>query len=223
MDSSEPKPNAASKKDPCDWTWRQDWRDHREISPRLGRAVIASEDANFTEHFGVEWEALEKAWEKNQKAQARAERLNERAQQRAAAKPANQTAATPPRKVRAKVVGGSTITQQLAKNIFLGPERQIARKAQELLIAFMLEALLSKERILEIYLNHVEWGEGVFGAQAAAQRYFGVSASALSPHQAARLAVMLPAPKHYAKKPASDYILNRAGTIEVRMRDVQWP
>ena len=226
--SSQDEAARAPSPGPCSWTWRQTWRDQSDISPRMGRAVIASEDANFANHFGVEWEALEKAWEKNQKAQARAERINERMnerlQQRAAsAKESKSGAAGKPRVVQAKVVGGSTITQQLAKNLFLGPERQIARKAQEFLIAFMLEAFLSKERILEIYLNHVEWGQGVFGAQGAAQRYFGVSASALSTHQAARLAVMLPAPKRFEKQPASAYILNRAATIEARMGDVEMP
>ena len=94
-----------------------------------------------------------------------------------------------------KVVGGSTITQQLAKNLFLSGERHYLRKGQELVITLMLEALLSKRRILDIYLNNVEWGEGLFGAQAAARNYFHVDASRLSANQAARLAVMLPAPK----------------------------
>jgi len=123
----------------------------------------------------------------------------------------------------AKVVGGSTITQQLAKNLFLSGERTVARKAQELVLALMLEALLPKERLLEIYLNNVEWGEGVFGAQAAAQRYYRVDAAQLSPLQAARLAVMLPAPKRFERNPASPYVLNRAATIAARMQDVALP
>ena len=90
------------------------------------------------------------------------------------------------------MVGGSTITQQLAKNLFLGSERSLARKGQEFVITIMLEVLLSKQRILEIYLNSVEWGEGLFGAEAAARHYFRVSAQALGPMQGARLAVMLP-------------------------------
>ena len=92
-------------------------------------------------------------------------------------------------------IGGSTITQQLAKNLFLSPERSLGRKGRELLIAGRLEAALSKRRIFELYLNVVEWGEGVFGAEAAARHWFGVSAAALSPAQAARLAVTLPAPR----------------------------
>ena len=99
----------------------------------------------------------------------------------------------------AKVVGGSTISQQLAKNLFLGGERSLARKAQELMLTWTMELLLGKRRILEIYLNSVEWGEGVFGAEAASRHYFGIGANALSAQQAAQLAVMLPAPKRFEK------------------------
>ena len=87
----------------------------------------------------------------------------------------------------------------------------------------MLETMLSKQRILEIYLNNVEWGEGVFGAQAAARHYYRVDASRLGPNQAARLAVMLPAPKRFEKRPGSPYVLGRAGTIEARMGSVEVP
>src|SRR5204862_1630708 len=123
----------------------------------------------------------------------------------------------------AKVVGGSTITQQLAKNLFLGSERSLLRKGQEFAITFMLETLLSKQRILEIYLNSVEWGEGVFGAEAAAHHYFHVDAAQLSPHAAARLAVMLPAPKRFEKRPDSAYVAGRAGTVMARMAAVEMP
>jgi monofunctional biosynthetic peptidoglycan transglycosylase len=122
-----------------------------------------------------------------------------------------------------KVEGGSTITQQLAKNLFLSGERTVLRKGQELVIALLLEGLLGKERILEIYLNSVEWGEGVFGAQAAARHYFRVDAAQLGPQQAARLAVMLPAPKRFEKRPASPYLLSRTATIVARMNDVEIP
>jgi monofunctional glycosyltransferase len=189
--------------------WRQQWVDGPALSTNLKRAVIASEDAGFADHGGVDWDALEKAWERNQKAEARAGRL-------ALARP---NAATRP----AKVVGGSTITQQLAKNLFLSGERNLARKGQEFAVTLMLEALLSKQRILEIYLNNVEWGEGVFGAQAAARHYFRIDARQLSAAQAARLAVMLPAPKRFEKRPASAYVLARAGTIEARMGAVELP
>jgi monofunctional biosynthetic peptidoglycan transglycosylase len=121
------------------------------------------------------------------------------------------------------VVGGSTISQQLAKNLFLSGERNILRKGQELVITFMLEFVLGKERILTTYLNNVEWGEGVFGAQAAAQHYFRSNAATLGPAQAARLAVMLPAPKRFEKSPSSPYVLGRSATIVARMGGVDLP
>ncbi len=176
------------------------------------------------DHSGVEWDALEKAWERNQMAQARAAQINEQLEKRAASKAAPSGApANPPKRVAAKVVGGSTITQQLAKNLFLGPERSIARKAQEFVITFMLEKLLDKRRILEIYLNNVEWGEGLFGAEAASRHYFRSSAARLGAYQAARLAVMLPAPKRFEKRPNSAYVSSRAATIVARMGGVDLP
>jgi len=159
--------------------WSQQRVAGSAISPNLKRAVIESEDAGFADHSGVEWDAIEQAWAKNQRAEARAERAQAR---------------NPARAVQPKVVGGSTISQQLAKNLFLSGERTVLRKGQELLLTWMLEGWLSKARILEIYLNHVEWGEGLFGAQAAARHYFRRDAAQLSAEQAARLAVMLPAP-----------------------------
>jgi monofunctional biosynthetic peptidoglycan transglycosylase len=104
-------------------------------------------------------------------------------------------------KQRGRIVrGGSTITQQLAKNLFLASEQYYVRKGQELAITWMLEFWLDKQRIFEIYLNSVEWGEGVFGVEAAAQHYFHTSASKLTVGQAARLAAALPAPKCFDKK-----------------------
>jgi monofunctional biosynthetic peptidoglycan transglycosylase len=194
--------------------WSQQWMPYERISPNLKRAVIASEDAEFAEHGGVDWDAIEKAWERNQRAEERADRLSAQLARRGAAAP-------PPRP--AKVVGGSTITQQLAKNLFLGSERSLARKGQEFVITMMLEALLSKQRILEIYLNSVEWGEGLFGAQAAARHYFRTDAQSLGAMQAARLAVMLPAPKRFEKRPASAYVIGRAGTIAARMGAIDPP
>jgi monofunctional biosynthetic peptidoglycan transglycosylase len=188
--------------------WSRQWVDARAISPNLKRAVIASEDAGFADHSGVEWDAIEQAWAKNQRAEARAERAQAR---------------NPARPVQAKVVGGSTISQQLAKNLFLSGERTVWRKGQELLLTWMLEGWLSKARILEIYLNHVEWGEGLFGAQAAARHYFRRDAAQLSPEQAARLAVMLPAPKRFEKNPHSAYVAGRAATIVARMGAVELP
>jgi monofunctional biosynthetic peptidoglycan transglycosylase len=197
--------------------------DDERISPNLKRAVIASEDAEFPEHSGVDWDAIEKAWERNQRAEQRIERLNLQLERRNgnAAHGKLPPATAPPR--AAKVVGGSTITQQLAKNLFLGSERSLARKGQEFLITLMLEALLGKRRILEIYLNSVEWGEGLFGAEAAARHYFRTSAQNLAPMQAARLAVMLPAPKRFEKRPNSAYVAGRAATIAARMGAIDPP
>ncbi|WP_418321355.1 transglycosylase domain-containing protein [Piscinibacter sakaiensis] len=203
--------------------WRQQWVASERISNQLKRAVIASEDAGFVEHSGVEWDALEKAWERNQLAQARADRQNERLERQAANAKSAAAPATAPRKVAPKVVGGSTITQQLAKNLFLSPERSFVRKGQEFAITFMLESVLGKRRILEIYLNNVEWGEGLFGAEAAAQHYFRVPAAQLGGLQAARLAVMLPAPKRFEKRVNSPYMNARASTIAARMGAVELP
>jgi len=199
--------------------WSQQWVAEERISDNLKRAVIASEDASFLDHSGVEWDALEKAWEKNQRAEAQAEKINER-QLRQATR-SNKPVAVKPATV--KIVGGSTITQQLAKNLFLAGERSLARKGQEFVITFMLEALLPKQRILEIYLNNVEWGEGLFGAEAAARHYFHVSANQLGSFAAARLAVMLPAPKRFEKRPGSAYVLGRASTVAARMSAVELP
>ena len=198
--------------------WSRQWVPYDRIAGPLKRAVIAAEDAGFAEHSGIEWEAIEKAWERNQQAQARADQTHQRREESAARRGGAPVATIAPR-----LVGGSTITQQLAKNLFLGSERSLARKAQEIVIVWMLEALLDKRRILEIYLNNVEWGEGVFGAEAAAQHYFRRSAAALSAQQAAQLAVMLPAPKRFEKRPGSAYVMGRAATIAARMPGVHVP
>ena len=167
--------------------WCQQWVPYADISANLKRAVIASEDASFSLHDGVDMAALEKAWK-------------------------------PP-----KIIGGSTITQQLAKNLFLSGERTLLRKGQELVLTLLLEALLNKQRILELYLNNVEWGEGVFGAEAAAQHYYRKAASQLSVTEAARLAVMLPRPKYFETRLKSGYLASRANTIAARMSAVELP
>lgn len=194
--------------------WRQQWVSYAEVSDNLKRAVIASEDASFSLHDGVDIEALEKAWEKNAKAEQRA------------AQAGNRLAATQPKALSArvpKVIGGSTITQQLAKNLFLSGERTLLRKGQELVLTLLLEALLDKPRILALYLNSVEWGEGVFGAEAAAQHYYRKPAARLSAAEAARLAVMLPRPKYFETRLNSGYLASRAGTIAARMSAVELP
>jgi monofunctional biosynthetic peptidoglycan transglycosylase len=151
---------AAGNKD-----WKLDWRwkPIGKISRYLRAAVVYAEDANFYQHDGVDWHAIELAFDKN----LEAGQLS---------------------------VGGSTITQQLAKNLYLSPSRNPVRKLREMLIAFSLEDHLTKTRILELYLNVVEWGDGVFGAEAASQHWYGHSAQTLSPSEAARLAIALPNP-----------------------------
>lgn len=168
------------------------WVPYNRISNHLKRAIIASEDANFAEHEGVDWNALQRAYEKNAK--------------------------------KGKVVsGGSTITQQLAKNLFLSGQRSYLRKGQEMIITYMLELMMDKRRIFEIYLNVVEWGTGVFGAEAASVRYFGKSAAALGPQEAARLAVMLPNPRYFGRHLDSGYLARRSGLILLRMRSAGLP
>ena len=186
--------------------WRQDWRDYDQISDHLKRAVIAAEDDSFASHEGVDWDAIERAWERN----AQAEEAAQRAAQNKPARPL-------------RIRGGSTITQQLAKNLLLSGERTLLRKGQELVLTYALEHMLTKRRILEIYLNSVEWGEGVFGAEAAAQHYFRKSAAQLTAWEAARLAVMLPAPKRFEKLPNSRYLASRTRTIMARMRSAELP
>jgi len=188
------------------WHWSVRWVDMDQISPHLQRAVMASEDAGFLRHSGVDWSALQSAWDTN--AQRRA---------RLAQRDASATRPAP------KLIGGSTITQQLAKNLLLSGERTLLRKGQELLLSLTLELFLSKRRILEIYLNSVEWGEGIFGAEAAAQHYFKKPAARLSAQEAARLAVMLPSPKFFQKRQNSAYLARRTATIVARMSVVTPP
>ncbi|HEY9223567.1 MAG TPA: monofunctional biosynthetic peptidoglycan transglycosylase [Variovorax sp.] len=191
--------------------WQQEWVPYDRIADTLKRAVIASEDAEFIYHGGIEWEAIERARQRNAKAEA------------IAARRAAQARARGKEPAPAKIRGGSTITQQLAKNLLLSGERTLLRKGQELVLATALELLLSKRRILEIYLNNVEWGEGVFGAEAAAQHYFNKPAARLNANEAARLAVMLPSPKFFEKRPGSPYVSGRASTIMARMPAADLP
>ncbi|RII84462.1 monofunctional biosynthetic peptidoglycan transglycosylase [Neopusillimonas maritima] len=172
------------------------WVPYDKISTNLKRAVVAAEDSNFINHSGVEWEAIQRAWEYNM-------RMSESGSER--------------------VRGGSTITQQLAKNLFLSSDRSYWRKAQELLLTFMLEAVLSKQRILELYLNIAQWGKNVFGAQAAAEHYFKRHASQLNAAQSARLAAMLPNPAYYDKRGNTRYLQSRTRTLLQRMRMVEVP
>ena len=171
---------------------KHQWVPYDRISNNLKRAVVASEDANFADHPGVDFDALERAYERNNR--------------------------------KHKVVGGgSTITQQLAKNLFLSGSRSYLRKGQEMIIAFMLESVMSKRRILEIYLNVVEFGRGVFGAEAAARYYYRVPAAKLGPSQAARLAVMLPNPRYYDRHRSTNYLVKRTNLIQRRMHAAELP
>lgn len=173
-----------------------EWVPYERISSHVKRAVVAAEDSNFVNHSGVEWEDIMRAWEYNR---------------RQAASGSN------------AMRGGSTISQQLAKNLFLSNSRSYVRKGQELIITYMIELTMSKERILELYLNFAQWGTDVFGVQAAARHYFKADASALGPSQSARLAVMLPRPAFYHRNGATRYLNSRSATIQKRMRLVDVP
>ncbi|MGZ5032279.1 MAG: monofunctional biosynthetic peptidoglycan transglycosylase [Usitatibacter sp.] len=171
---------------------RQTWVPYERISTHLKRAVVAAEDAKFAEHEGFDWEAIEKAVEKNRR--------------------------------KGKVVtGASTISQQLAKNLFLSADRTPWRKGQEALITVMIEHVMDKRRILEIYLNVIEWGEGVFGAEAAARHYFATSAAALGPEASARLAAMVPNPRFYDRNRNSAWLMRKTQMILARMPAAELP
>ncbi|GAA4342458.1 monofunctional biosynthetic peptidoglycan transglycosylase [Pigmentiphaga soli] len=177
------------------------WVGYDRISNQLKRAAIAAEDANFVEHGGVDWDAIERAYAHNRELAEATERALARGRK-------------PPRQ---PLHGGSTITQQLAKNLFLSNSRSYLRKGQELVITYMIELVMSKRRILELYLNVAEWGEGVFGAEAAARHYFNVSAAQLNAWQAARLAAMLPRPRFYDRNRGSAYLASRTDTLLRRL------
>jgi monofunctional biosynthetic peptidoglycan transglycosylase len=160
----------------------QSWVPLEKISINLQRAVLAGEDTNFVYHHGFDYQAIQRAFEQAQ---------------REAAKEAKKEGEdddwlpTLPEFKR----GGSTVSQQLAKNLYLSSQRSFVRKGQEAVVTVMLERTLTKKRILEIYLNVIEWGDGVYGAEAAAQHYFHKSASALSFNEAAFLSAMIPNPR----------------------------
>jgi monofunctional biosynthetic peptidoglycan transglycosylase len=191
--------------------WRQEWTPYGDISDNLKRAVIASEDSDFINHGGVDWEAIESAWQRNIHAEQAAERRAQRAR-------ADAAKGRPP-----KVIGGSTISQQLAKNLLLSGERTLVRKGQELVLTELLELFLGKRRILEIYLNNVEWGNGIYGAEAAARYYYRKPASRLTAIESARLAVMLPRPRYFEQHQNSGYLASRSATIVGRMSAADLP
>src|SRR5690606_5837895 len=170
-------------------TLRHEWVPYDQISRHLKHAVVASEDSNFINHSGVEWQDIKRAWEYNRR-----------------------QAATGSNAMR----GGSTISQQLAKNLFLSNSRSYLRKGQELIITYMIELVMSKERILELYLNFAQWGVDVFGAQAAAKHYYKRPAAQLGSDQSARLASMLPRPAYYDRNGDTRYLRSRTATIQKR-------
>ncbi len=161
---------------------KQKWVPLSQISPYLIKAVLVAEDDKFWHHEGFDFDAIEKALQKNIKAGG-------------------------------FKVGGSTISQQLTKNIYLTPEKNILRKIKEAIITWRIEKNLSKKRILELYLNVAEWGQGIFGVEAASNYYYGKSAAELSPEEAIRLAVVLPNPIKYKPTSDSPYVKKRAEII----------
>jgi monofunctional biosynthetic peptidoglycan transglycosylase len=161
----------------------QQWVPLERISPNLQRAVLAGEDSNFVTHHGFDYEAIERAWDDAQKVSEK------EAKQEGDEDPSDWI----PDLSKFKR-GGSTVSQQLAKNLYLSSERTAARKIKEAAITYFLERSLSKCRILEIYLNVIEWGDGVYGAEAAAQTYFHKPAANLTPQEAAFLSAMIPSP-----------------------------
>jgi monofunctional biosynthetic peptidoglycan transglycosylase len=161
------------------------WVSLDKISNNLVKAVIVSEDQKFIRHFGFDFEAIEKAFEGNQKGR--------------------------------KIKGGSTITQQTAKNVFLWPQRSYIRKSFEMYFAFLIEVFWSKERILEVYLNSIEMGNGIYGAEAAAQHWFRKPAAKLTKYEAASIAAILPNPRKYKAKGSSNYVERRKNWIMRQM------
>lgn len=175
-----------------DATLKYQWVPYAKISNNLKRALIASEDANFVDHEGFDWEGIQKAYEKNMK--------------------------------KGRIVaGGSTISQQLAKNLFLSGRRSPFRKLEEAAITVMMEGVMDKQRIFEIYLNVIEWGDGVFGAEAASRHYYHISASQLSPAQAAKLAAMVPNPRYYDKHRDAKGLMKKTAIIMARMNSADIP
>jgi len=172
----------ASKEKKKSYRVYQVWTPFSKISPYLVKAVLIAEDDKFWKHEGFDYEAIQKAIEKDLKA----------------------------KKFR---VGGSTITQQLARNLYLSPEKSIIRKISEAVITWRMEQTLSKRRILELYLNVVEWGNGIFGVEAASRHYYGKPSSELTPEEAARLASVLPNPRKYNPLGDQRYVINRSNLI----------
>ena len=159
------------------------WQPIEQISPNLAKAVLAGEDSRFFEHNGFDWDAINKAWEEAQK---------EGEKEAKAEGDYDPESWIPPMPSFKR--GASTVTQQLAKNLFLSEDRNFLRKGREAVYTYFLEKELNKKRILELYLNVIEWGDGIYGAEAASRVYFNKSASQLTPQEAAYLSAMIPSP-----------------------------
>jgi monofunctional glycosyltransferase len=170
---------------------KKDWEPIENISPSLVRAVIASEDGTFTDHFGFDVNAIQKAYEYNRNGK--------------------------------RVKGGSTITQQVAKNVFLWPSRSWLRKGLEAYFTLLIEVFWSKERIMEVYLNVIEMGDGIYGAEKAAQIYFNKPAKQLTKSEAALIAAVLPNPRKWSPVKPNAYILKRQYRILRVMKYVADP
>jgi len=168
----------ASKEKGKTYRIHQSWVSLSKISPYLIKAVLIAEDDKFWRHEGFDYEAIQKAIEKDIK-------------------------------IKRFKFGGSTVSQQLARNLYLSPEKSLLRKISEAIITWKMERTLSKKRILELYLNVVEWGEGIFGAEAASRHYYGKSSSELTAQEAARLASVLPNPRKYNPAGNQQYVINR--------------
>ena len=171
----------------------KDWVSLEEMSPSMPLAVITSEDQKFEEHFGFDLEAIEKAQKYNARHKGK------------------------------KVKGASTISQQTAKNVFLWPQRSYVRKAFEVYFTFLIEIIWSKERIMEVYLNVIEMGDGVYGAEAAAQQYFGKPVSKLNDNEAALIAACLPNPLRWKPSKQTKYIQKKRNWIVRHMRMAEKP
>ncbi len=168
----------------------KDWVPLDKISNNLQLAVVASEDQNFLWHHGFDFDAMKRAMEYNEKQEGRR---------------------------HPKTRGASTISQQTAKNTFLWPARSYIRKGLEVYFTFLIELIWSKERIMEVYLNIIEMGDGVYGAEAAAQKYFHKHASQLTQAEAARIAAVLPNPRKFKLSAPSGYVLGRQAFIQNQM------
>lgn len=180
------------KQDGKDMKLKKDWVSYDEISPALPLAVVAAEDQLFLDHYGFDFNAIEKALKNNEK-----------------------------KSKRKKMKGASTISQQTAKNVFLWPSRTWVRKGFEVYFTGLIEIFWSKQRILEVYLNVVEMGDGVYGAEAAARHHFKKSAAKLSRSEAAAIAACLPNPRKWSASKPTGYISGRQAWILRNMNNIE--